>query len=171
MWPYPHFMKKPKSSSLSARLSSKKSKSYGLQDERVSSYVEDFNILLATYATNDAIARVVKRSETYKQLPGTAPTDVAKKLYTKALRSGMVYEEKSVTCLFVKRLKNALCENVQSYWSRNSSKPPTRLARYDDTLTKITDTRSTALTSTNRPNRAPSSIRKQNRWRNQSFSV
>lgn len=61
MWLYPHFMKKPASSSLSARLSSRKTNSLGLHDARLVSYVEVVNFILATYATDDVIAKAVKQ--------------------------------------------------------------------------------------------------------------
>lgn len=171
MWLFPHFMKKPASSSLSARLSSRKSKSSGLHDERLSSYVEVVNFMLATYATDDVIARAVKTLENYKQLPGMAPTDFAKRLYTKALRCGMVYEEKRVKSLFVEGLEDAVCDNVRLYWSRNPSEPLTQLARYADTVTKIADSRSTGSSSANRPNRDTPPNRTRNRRANQSFNV
>lgn len=66
----------------------KKSNSSGFHDERVSSYVEVVSFLLATYATDEVIARAVKYVESYKQAIGMASTEFAKTLYTKALRCG-----------------------------------------------------------------------------------
>lgn len=52
---FPYLMKKPASFSLSVRLSSRKPKQTDLYDERMWSYVEVANVLLATYVTDDVI--------------------------------------------------------------------------------------------------------------------
>lgn len=104
---FPHFMKNPASLSLSARLLSRKLNSSGLYQEGLFSYVEFAKFLLKTYGTDDIIAHVVKYLERYKQVPGMARTELAKKLYTRALRCGLVYEE----------------DKVGYYWSKVSKTP------------------------------------------------
>lgn len=67
-----------------------------LHDERLSSYIKIVNFLLSTFVTDDIIAREIKKSESYKQNPGVSASLYAKRLYTKALGCGIVYEEKCV---------------------------------------------------------------------------
>lgn len=64
---FTYFMKKPGSSSLSAHLSLKKSESSGLDDERLSSYLEVINFFFPTYVTGDHISHTVKHLKRYKQ--------------------------------------------------------------------------------------------------------
>lgn len=56
VWLFLNFMRKPASSSLSARSSFKKWKLSGLHDKRLLSYFEVFDFLLATYATHHVIS-------------------------------------------------------------------------------------------------------------------
>lgn len=60
-------MKQLASSLMSARLSSKKSKSSGLHDESLSFYMVVNNILLATYSIYNAITRAGKNKESCKK--------------------------------------------------------------------------------------------------------
>lgn len=147
-----HFMRNPALSSLSAPLSSRKSNSSGLRDMWLSSYAAVIKFLLTMYAIYDVTARVVKFLKTFKQGLGVSPTELAKRVYTKALRCGMLYEGKRVNSLFVERLQDAVCNDFRLYWSRNPSNPLTQLVRYDATVTKIADHRSTASGSSSRPN-------------------
>lgn len=54
------------------------------------------NYLLPKYATVDIIARAMKELESYKQPPGVSVALYTKRLYTKVLRWGIVYEKKGV---------------------------------------------------------------------------
>lgn len=73
-----------------------------LKDEKLLSYVEDLNYLLRTYATKDIIAHPIKKLDSYRHEPGeTSAVLYAKRLYTMALRCGIVYKEKGVKLLFV----------------------------------------------------------------------
>lgn len=167
----PHAMKKPASSSLFAGLYCRKSNASVLHDGRLSCDAEVVNLILVTYATYDAIAIAVKYLEFYKQASSMTPTEFAKKMYTKALRCGPVYEEMRLKLLFVHGLGDAVYDSVRLYRSQNLSEPLTLLVRYADNVTKIADNRSTASCSTNRSNRDPSSNCIRNTRGNQSFTV
>lgn len=166
-----HIMKNLASPSLSSRPFTRKSNSSDLQDERSSSFFEAVNFLLTTYATDEVIARAVQCLEGYQQAPGMAPTESAEKLYTRALRRGMVYEEMSVKSLFVEGLQEAICDNARLCWSRNPSKPLFKLAECADTMTKIAGSRSTASTSTSWPSQELSSNRNWNKKDNRSYNI
>lgn len=108
-------MRKPALSNLSARLSSRKSKSSRQDDVRLSSNVEAKCFLLATYETEDVIAQAVKSLENFKHASGLRLTVFDKKWYTSALRFGMVSQQKRVKSLFVKKLAEVVCDNFLLY--------------------------------------------------------
>lgn len=66
MWLFSHFIKNAASSCLAARLSSKTKPSTALDNERLHSYFEVVNFLLANYGTKDDIARAEKELESYR---------------------------------------------------------------------------------------------------------
>lgn len=82
----------------------------GFHDESLSSYVNILNFLLATYVTEDVIHGAVRSLA--RQLPGMAPKEIAKKIYTEALSCSMVDEEKRLKSLFAEKLEHTVCENV-----------------------------------------------------------
>lgn len=94
---FSYFMKKPASLSLVGRLSPKKIPTTGLHGERLSSYVEIVNYLLCTYATDDIMAWAIMKMKFSMQAPEVSVKLYAKRLYPKALRYGIVYEE-NVSC-------------------------------------------------------------------------
>lgn len=112
MWLLSQFVKKPASSSHSDRLFFRKSNLACLRDEKQSSYVKIVNVFLLTYAIDDITTRAMKYLECYKPAAGMPPTEFVKKLYTRALRHGLVYEENRVKSLFVEALEDAVCDNV-----------------------------------------------------------
>lgn len=113
---FPCFKKMPVSSSLEAQLSPKKRHVKGLHDELLSSYVEVVNFPLATYVTDDIIARAIKELESYRQPPRVSAAICAKRLYTKTFHFGIFYEEKRVKCLFVEGLDELVCDNMRVYF-------------------------------------------------------
>lgn len=99
------------------------------------------------YANVDVIPRAVKIFESYNQGPGILASDYAMKLYTRALRCGIVYEEKRVDSLFVERLEESVGNNVRLHWSRDPFEPLTQSARYADTMGELADRRDTTSSS------------------------
>lgn len=95
-------MRNPTLSSLSVRLSTRKSKPSGLQDEGLSSYAKVINFILAMYAIDDVIVRAVMCLEILKQAPAMAPTDRTDMLYTRAFQCDLVYKERRLKSIFVK---------------------------------------------------------------------
>lgn len=77
--------------------------------------------------------------ESDKQAPEVSAAFYAKRLYTKALRCGIVYEEKRVKLLFVKGLDESACDNLRVYLGQHPGAPLTELARCTDTLIMIAD--------------------------------
>lgn len=69
----------------------------------------------------------------YKQVSGLAPTEFAKELYTRAFRWGLPFKEVQVGSLFVRGVKEAVCDNVRLYWGPYPSGPLIQLAQYADT--------------------------------------
>lgn len=120
---------------------------------------------------DDFVPCAVKHLKSYRQSPGMAATECAKKLYTTALRLSLMYEKRGVKSLFIKGLGEAVCNNVRSYRSRNPSESLTQLARYAETVAKIADSRNTALSSTIRCNQNPSTNCDRNRRGNQPSNV
>lgn len=129
-------MKKPASSSLEAHLPSKRRHATGHHHEWLSSYGEVVHYLLATYAPDDIIARVVKESESYKQGSGVSMALQAYRLYTKALRCGLVYRERRVKLLLVKCLDELVYDSMHVYLRQISRIPLIKLAKCADTLVK-----------------------------------
>lgn len=99
-WLFSCIVRKPAFSSLQASLYPKK-RHPKFHDKRLSSYVEVVNYLLVPYTPDDIIARAIMELEVWKQFPAISAAIYAKKLYAKALRCGIVYEEKRVNALFV----------------------------------------------------------------------
>lgn len=89
-----YYMKKPVFSSLGAPLSSKKLTPTGLSDKTQHSYFNVVNYLVATYATSDIIIGAPKQQKRYLQGPRVLVSHYVEKPYMKALRSGIVYNEK-----------------------------------------------------------------------------
>lgn len=139
MWLISYFMKKPASSLLKARILPEIDRATSLHDERLLSYFEAVNYLLTTYTTDDPTAHTIKELELYKQVPGISPASYAKRLYTKALRCGIVSKEKVLKSLFVEILVESVCDNMRVYLGQHSHAPLKDLARYVDTLIKIAD--------------------------------
>lgn len=92
IWLISYFMKNRALSSLKARLSSKKIHATGLEDEWLLSCVKNVNYLVTTYANDDIIAHAVKESEFYMKAPRVVAAFYAKRLYTEAVCSEIVYE-------------------------------------------------------------------------------
>lgn len=75
-------------------------------------------------------------------------TYFAKKLYTEALRCGIVNEEKRVKLSFVESSENAIHDDDRVYWNRNPSELLPNLTGYADNVAKITESRSHASSLT-----------------------
>lgn len=104
MWLIFYSMKKPTSSSLEVLLSPKETCTPSLHGERLPSYVEVVNCLLTAYATDDIITHAIKKLKSYKQALGVSAALYSKRLYTKALRCVISYEERRVMTSFVEGL-------------------------------------------------------------------
>lgn len=132
-------MKKPASSSLDARLAPRKRHSTEVHDERVSSFVEVVNFLLVAYETKNKIDSAIKELEFVKEFSKVYSALYAKRLFTKVLGFGIVYEENCVKVLFIKGRDEAVCDNMRVYSGQQPRAPLTELARFADTLIKIAD--------------------------------
>lgn len=86
-----------------SELSFRKSNSPELHDERLSSYVEVINFLLATYDADDITARAGSYLESCKQVPGMEPTEFVK---------NCIVEPSDVVCSTRKREWNRYSSNV-----------------------------------------------------------
>ena len=150
MWLFHYFMKKTPAAALSSRLALEPARFARSPDdahERLGSYVEVVNYLLATYATDDVIAETVGDILSIRQGKGTTAADFAQTLYDKVLRCGNVYPESQLKGIFVEGLVESVRDNMRVYWGLNRQVTLFQLARYADTLCKLNGTQS-ATTST-----------------------
>lgn len=97
------------------------------------------NYLLATYITDDIIARANKKSESYKQFTGVHAALHTKRLYTNPLRFRIVYAKKRFTSLFVEGLGESVRNNMRVYLVHHPRSLVAELATYADKLIKVAD--------------------------------
>lgn len=77
--------------------------------------------------------------ESYKQGSGISAALYAMRLYTRALRCKIVYEERKVRSLFVKEINEPICDNLQVNLGQHSRALLTEWAHYADSLIKTAD--------------------------------
>lgn len=93
---------------------------------------------MSTYATDEIITPSIKEFKSHEQVPGISSAVYAKRLHTKALRSGIVYEEKHVKSLLIEGIDDSICYNMRVRLGRYPRAPLIELTRKVDTLMKIT---------------------------------
>lgn len=132
-----HFMKKPASSSLKARLLLKTARVTEIHDEALSSCAKVAHYLLTTYATDDTIGQAISALKSYRQMPKEFAMVNARKLYTMALRYKIAYKEKEFKPIFSKGWNASERRNMRVYFGKHLRAPLTELDWYTDTVIKI----------------------------------
>lgn len=108
------------------------------------------------------MAHTIKEWEPYKPAPVVSAALYSKKLYSKALRCGIVYPEKRIKSWFDEALGESICENMRVILKKHPYAPMTEPTRYPDRLTKIADgslktgesSKYKPIRSASRPNRS-----------------
>lgn len=90
--------------------------------------------MLSTFATDDIIFWESKELESYEKAPELSAELYAKKLYTKALRCGVGYEEKGAKSLLIEGLGASAYDNMRSYLEQHPHTSLTELAHHKDKL-------------------------------------
>lgn len=94
-------MKKSVPSFLKVRFSLEKICATELHDGTIFNYIEVVNYLLTTYTTDDTTAHATKKLGSHKQAAEVLTASYTNRLYTKALRCRIVYEERRLKSFFV----------------------------------------------------------------------
>lgn len=131
------FIKTLGPSSLEAWISPKKICVTELYDEGLSLHVVAGQYQLSIFATDEIIAQAIKHLESDKQVSEESAALYAKRLYNKALRSGIVLEETRIMMLFIEGLDLSVWNNMRVFLGQHSRTFLSELARHADKLRKI----------------------------------
>lgn len=108
-----YFIKKQATLSLEARLLAKKIRATGPHIERLSSYVEVVNFSWRTMLSMTSLPEKSRRK--FLQASGVSASLNAKKLHSKALRYGLVYEENLVKLLLFEGSDELMSDSMRVY--------------------------------------------------------
>lgn len=120
-------------------------------------YVEILSYLCTTYATDNLITRKLKQLEVQKQASVLSIVLYGKRLFTKALPRGKIYEEVPVMLSLVKGLNKLACDNMCVHRERYQRETLTELSLYENMLIEVASGRArTSDSSKDKPIRFPS---------------
>lgn len=84
--------------------------------------------LLKTYATEDLIAEADEATNQILQSDRKCPPKYSQELWSKALKSGTVYDEARLKGIFTEGIRELIIQIVRNYWGKNQ-KPAFRSCR------------------------------------------
>lgn len=102
-------------SSLEALHTPKKISATEEHNESLSLYVEVVNCLLTTYVTEDIVGREIKNSRFFNRVSKVSGAFNAKRLYSKAQRFVIIYDEKCIKSPLVEKLEELVCNNMRVF--------------------------------------------------------
>ena len=112
---------------------------------RLTSYCEVVQYLLFTYATDDVIAEAHSDLQSFKQAPNVNPVAYSNQLLTKVARCGHVYSPSTLRAFFVEGVHENIREAVRGHLSLNPKLGLHQLARYTNSMSRISRVHSTPV--------------------------